>query len=113
MGYASRAGRAIASSRRPVAFAVCDRCGTWFNHNRLHWQHEFSGNKLINIRLLVCRSCLDVPQEQLKARNVPADPMPIRNPRPEAFFQDETTFIASSTGALITTATGDFIAVPD
>ena len=89
MGYASKSGRAITNRRNPVAHAICDRCGFRYNHPRLSWQFEYSGNQLINQRLLVCRTCLDVPQPQLKSRYVPADPLPIRDPRPEPFSADE------------------------
>ena len=76
-------GRARVSSRRPEAFAVCDRCGVWINHVNLTWQHEWAGPRLQNLRLLVCSRCLDDPNEQLRVYAVPADPLPIRNPRPE------------------------------
>jgi len=34
---------------------------------------------------LVCKSCLDVPQEQLRTIILPPDPVPISNPRPENY----------------------------
>jgi hypothetical protein len=42
-----------------------------------------------NIRLLVCNTCYDVPQEQLRAIVVPADPVPIVNPRVQDFVTAE------------------------
>lgn len=89
MGYASRQGQASTSSRRPRAKAVCDRCGRWFNHDRLKFQFAWQGTSLINQQLLVCKSCYDIPQQQLRAIILPADPVPIRNPRPEFFDEDE------------------------
>ena len=89
MGYASKAGRARVSSTRPAAQAVCDRCAIWYNHVDLRWQHEWRGTSLQNIRLLVCRRCLDRPQQQLRAIIIPADPIPVRNPRTEPFEEDE------------------------
>lgn len=89
MGYASRAGRARTSASNPQAFGVCDRCGIWTNHNRLHWQYDWRGASLMNIRLLVCDTCLDTPQQQLRAIVVPADPTAIEQPRTEPFLQDE------------------------
>lgn len=88
MAYASRAGRAIANTRTPQAFAVCDRCGLWWNRVKLKWQYQYAGNQLTNLRLLVCRECLDIPQPQLKTRNIPPDPIPIRDPRVENFAYD-------------------------
>ena len=81
MGYASKLGRAKISSRNPQAAATCDLCGFVYQHSELRWQLEWGGNKLINKRLLVCRRCNDIPNTQLRAIVIPADPMPILNPR--------------------------------
>ena len=89
MGYASRAGRARVSSRNPQAFGVCDRCGMWYNHADLQWQFDWAGASLINKRILVCETCYDDPQQQLRAIVLPADPEPIINPRTEPYFADE------------------------
>jgi hypothetical protein len=62
--------------------------------------------KLQNLRLLVCDRCLDVPQEQLKARILPPDPLPIRNPRPEYFYIDENTFLYTNDGLQFETNDG-------
>ena len=90
MGYASKAGRARTSIRRPQAFAVCDRCGMWNNHYKLAWQFQWAGTGLVNQRILVCPPCLDRPSQQLRAIIIPADPVPIRNPRTEPFVEDES-----------------------
>lgn len=92
MAYASRSGRARTSPRGPQAFAVCDRCGIWYNHVALQWQYDWSGASLVNKRLLVCRICLDVPQQQLRAIVIPADPAPIVQPRVENFVTAETNY---------------------
>lgn len=92
MSYASRSGRARTSASNPNAFAVCDRCGIWHNWINLQWQYDWRGASLQNIRFLVCRSCLDTPQEQLRAIVVPADPLPIIQARVEPFVQDETNY---------------------
>jgi hypothetical protein len=39
----------------------------------------------MDIKILVCNSCYDAPQEQLRAIVVPADPVPIVNPRIQDF----------------------------
>lgn len=59
-----------------------------FNHDQLQFQHQWAGPKLQNLRLLVCRSCLDVPQEGLRTIILPPDPVPIQNPRPEQYVSD-------------------------
>lgn len=88
MGYASRAGRAQVSARNPRAQAVCDRCGIWYNRDRLNWQMDWAGASLINKKILVCNICMDTPQQQLRAIIIPADPMPIMNPRVEPYAYD-------------------------
>ncbi len=77
-------GRARVNARSPVAFAICDRCGFRYNHDELVWQYEWAGNALQNQRILVCtRTCNDLPNEQLRVFVLPADPVPIINPRPD------------------------------
>jgi len=89
MGYASQSGRARTSATNPQAHAICDRCGFRYNHVNLKWQYDWAGASLINKRMLVCNTCYDVPQEQLRAIVVPADPMPIINPRVQDFVTAE------------------------
>ena len=89
MAYASRSGRARTSARDPRAFAICDRCAIWYNHHQLKWQYDWAGASLINKRILVCDTCYDEPQNQLRAIVLPADPVPIINPRVEPYAWDE------------------------
>lgn len=102
-------GRARVSASNPAAFAVCDRCGVWYNHNQLNWQFQFAGLRLQNLKLLVCDRCLDVPQPQLKARILPPDPVPIMNARPEFFDIDENTFLVTDSGLHIITSNGEHL----
>ena len=90
MSYASKSGRARTNARNPQAHAICDRCGGRFNHVDLGWQHDWAGASMINKRILVCRSCMDKPQSQLRSIIVSADPIPILNPRPQDFVNAET-----------------------
>ena len=79
-------GRAQISARAPRALAVCDRCGFMFNHDELQWQWDWQqGPRLFNLRIMVCRTCLDVPQENGRTIVLPPDPVPIANPRPENY----------------------------
>lgn len=78
-------GHASVNQNRTVAFAVCDRCGSLYNHNKLSWQFQWYGTQLQNIRILVCDSCMDIPQEQLRVTILPPDPVPIMNARPENY----------------------------
>jgi hypothetical protein len=61
----------------------------WYNHDRLRWQFDWRGTAIQNLRILVCRRCYDQPQAQLRAIVLPADPIPVQNPRIEAFEEDE------------------------
>lgn len=47
------------------------------------------GPRLMRTGFLVCnRGCLDVPQQQLRPRIIPPDPVPIYQPRPEFYALD-------------------------
>lgn len=89
-------GRAKVSTRNPEAFAICDDCGFLFNHSELRWQLQWSGNKLVNLKQLVCRRCNDIPQTQLRAIVLPADPMPVLNPRVQNYQAASTDYRTTS-----------------
>lgn len=69
----------------------------------MQWQYEWAGNRLVNQNQLVCDSCYDEPQQQLRVIVLPADPTPIVNPRPEAYSRDNNPIssIGGSIGTLI------------
>lgn len=92
MAYASQSGRARTSAKKPRAFAVCMRCGMWENRDRLHFQYDWRGTVLQNLYILVCDHCMDTPQEQLRAIQLPADPVPVYFPSVEDFAGDETDY---------------------
>ena len=99
-------GRAKVSTRNPEAFAICDSCGFLYNHSELRWQYQWSGNKLVNLRQLNCRRCNDIPQTQLRAIVLPADPMPIMNPRVQNYQAASTDYRATSGQNTINQRTG-------
>lgn len=68
------------------------RCGIWYNRVDLQFQFDWRGTSLQCLYLLVCERCLDVPQEQLRAIQLPADPVPIYFPSVEDFEADETNY---------------------
>jgi len=103
MGYASQAGRARTSAKNPQAHAICDRCGFRHNHVNLKWQYDWRGASLQNLKFLVCDTCYDVPQEQLRAIVVPADPTPIMNARVQDFIVAETNTRGTSGTLLVPT----------
>jgi hypothetical protein len=106
-------GRAEVDPSGPRAFGVCDRCGFWYNHHNLRWQLDYRGNRLQNLRILVCYRCYDNPQPQLKPRIIGPDPLPIINARPENFYIDETDFLVTDNPSIITTDDGIPIVIHD
>lgn len=106
MAYASQAGRARTNPKAPQAHAICDRCGFRYNHVDLKWQYDWRGASLMNIRLLVCNTCYDEPQQQLRAIVVPADPVPIDQPRLQDFATAETNTRATSGQNTVNPITG-------
>lgn len=89
MGYASKAGRASVNPSAPEAFGVCSRCGIWYQRRALTNQPQWRGAALLPLNIFVCRQCLDVPQEQLRAIVLSADPVPVYWPLVEPFADDE------------------------
>jgi hypothetical protein len=82
-------GRASVDPNKPKAFGICDRCGFLFNLRNLRWQFDFAGPVLQNLRILVCHTCYDKPQEQHKPVLLPPDPLPVPNARPQN-YEDAT-----------------------
>jgi hypothetical protein len=98
-------GRANISQIYPRALAICDRCGFMYNHDDLTWQYQWRGTKLQNIRFLVCETCLDIPQEQLRTIIIPMDPVPIMNARPEDYINADNPMSALGYSAISNTVT--------
>lgn len=90
MSYASISGRARTRPSNPDAFGVCQRCGFWYNRNVLTAQHDWRGPTLANLWIFVCPPCYDVPQENIRAITLPADPVPVYLPLTENFLYDES-----------------------
>lgn len=83
MGMWINKSRGRTNNRSPRALGVCDRCGGLWNNIDLKWQVEWQGNQIQNLRVLVCPRCYDIPNEQLRSILIPADPVPVSNPRPQ------------------------------
>jgi hypothetical protein len=106
MAYASKAGRARVSQRKPEAQAVCQRCGIWYNRVDLRFQYDWRGAQLQNLYILVCDRCYDHPQEQLRSITLPADPVPIFYPSVEDFQTAESDYRAISAPTVYDPITG-------
>lgn len=99
-------GRARVNAGNPEAFGICDRCSLLYNRKDLTWQFDWAGASLINKRILVCRTCNDEQQQQLRAIVLPADPVPIANPRIEPYARDSSDYRTTSGQNTIDAKTG-------
>lgn len=77
-----QSSRAYASMRKPRAWAFCDRCNFRYFLDDLRWQYDWRGSAMVNLRILVCRTCEDRPFELNRPILVGPDPVPPRDPRP-------------------------------
>lgn len=85
----SHYGSAETNPTWPRAHAICDRCGKRTNHFKLNWQYDWRGPRMQNLRILVCDSCYDAPQQNGQRTIIyPPDPVPVMNPRPEFYVPD-------------------------
>lgn len=55
----------------------------------LSFQYDWRGNQITNTNTLVCQTCYDEPYEGRRPLKLPADPTPIKNPRPVRYAIDE------------------------
>lgn len=85
MAWRFHGKRTTVSSNNPRAWGVCDRCGMLGNLDDLIWQYEWEGPELRNLWKRVHSHCYDKPQEQLRPRILPPDPVPRWQPRPEQY----------------------------
>lgn len=99
-------GRGRVNPQQPDALAVCERSGFTFNHKDLVWERQWQGTTLVNLRHLVARRFLDVPNPQLRTIILPPDPLPVLNPRPEAYDNEVPSFLMTEGGSAILTETG-------
>jgi len=107
MAWASRSGRARTSATHPEAFGVCQRCGMWYQRNRLRNQMEWRGAAILPTWLFVCDTCYDTPNEN-KYRSIvlPADPMPVQLALPENFDAASADYMGLTVGATTDPKTG-------
>jgi hypothetical protein len=99
-------GRARISATRPEAKGVCGRCGFLYSLADLRYQFQWAGTSLVNLQKKVCRTCMDTPQIQLKTIVLPADPVPVVQPRIEYYGIEVTSFLQSEEGPSLLTEQG-------
>jgi hypothetical protein len=84
-------GHARVDPQRPSAFGICDECGFLYQRNELRWQTEFYGREVRKTGFLRCPRCFDSPNPTLRPVVLPADPVPILQPRAEPTFYSLVT----------------------
>ena len=98
-------GMASVDPRNPQAWGICDRDGFRWNRRDLRWQFQWQGASIQNQRILVCPRCYDELQEQLRSYSPPADPIPVRDPRPDLSIEGNgptvITTVAGSSQTLV------------
>jgi len=83
MGGFAPKGRAQLDPQHPSAFAICDLCGFIYNHRNLKWAVQYAGKQIVRTGFLRCPTCWDTPNPTMLPKVLPADPVPILNPRAE------------------------------
>ena len=81
--------RAFANPRNIDPYAICDRCGMLYGHSTMAFQYVYAGNALVKTGLLVCQPCLDIPFQNNRPIKTGPDPVPIKDPRPAPWIQQE------------------------
>lgn len=96
-------GHARVNPSSPEAAGICDSCGFVYSLRDLRWKVQYAGPRLQNLRYLVCEKCWDVPQEQLKPRILPPDPVPVMNARPADFLYADYDILSTEDDTGLTT----------
>lgn len=81
--------KARVNPRQLDAYSVCDRCGDLRNHSDLRFQVYYAGDALVKSGALVCQPCFDVPFQGNRPVKTGPDPVPIQNPRPAPWAEQE------------------------
>ncbi len=89
-------------------WTTCDRCGFVTSMNKMQFQYDFVGGATPqNLGFLVCPTCLDGLSFQNMLLILPPDPAPIFNTRPEPYAVDETNWLTSHDGDILSTQDGE------
>ena len=85
-------------------WSTCDRCGFLFNGSKLQFDYQFMGGSVPqSTGFVVCGPCSDRLNFQQALIILPPDPPSFMNVRPENYYVDETTFLTTEDGDVLTT----------
>jgi hypothetical protein len=108
MAYRWHPKNAQVDADNPRAWGTCDRCGFVWNLDKLNWQYAYQGSMTPqNTRFLVCSRCNDPLNPQDAPLILPPDPLPVFNARPENYVLDESSWLSTQDGDVITTQDGE------
>lgn len=74
--------RAPVSMMKPRPVGISDRSGKMYYLDEMVWQFQWSGNALVNQRILVGPDEVDTPSEFLRSPILGPEPAPLPNARP-------------------------------
>ena len=84
--------RAPTNSKSPQPVGICRRCGFKYYLSQLVTQYEWRGPNLGATLTRVCiRTCLDVPNEQLRTIIIGPDPVPPFDASPTFYSQQNAS----------------------
>lgn len=115
MGSFAPHGHARLDPRSPKAFGLCDICQFLYLRSDLRPQTQWMGNEIRPTGFYACPTCLDVPNPQLRPKSLPADPVPILQPRrdPPDPLVDQTVLTVATLPAAGSVALGAYRFVND
>lgn len=83
------------SIRQPQPTGICRRCGFLYPLSQLLPQYEWRGPSLGLVITRICiRTCLDIPNEQLRTIVIGPDPVPPMDPSPTFYSQQNLGGVA-------------------
>ena len=113
MAYRWHPKNAEVDADAPRAWGSCDKCGMIWQLDKLQWQYSYQGAfQPMNTRYLVCPKHIDPLNPQDQAYILPPDPEPIFNARPEPYVLDETSWLSTQDGDVITAEDGEQFITP-
>lgn len=98
------------ASRDPHAgpLTTCSTCGFLWNGSDMVFQYDFrGGSSPINTQVLRCPRCVDDMSFQQKLLIIPPDPPTFYNVRPETYAVNETNWLTTESGDIITTESNE------
>lgn len=89
-------------------WTTCSTCGLIWSQKDMQFQYDFRGGSVpINTGWLRCPKCITPLTYQQSLLIIPPDPPPFMNTRPEPYTVDETSWLTTEDGDIISTQNSD------